>query len=95
MRTQAVSHQETGLFVEIAATLAAFSTSHLLGRSQQHFPDVVQLDGQLAACGDLPVYKTCIIENSSRFQHEKNSPPNFVGQHRERFTLRHASLEFL
>lgn len=95
MRTQAASNQENGFFAEIAATLAAFSTSHLLGRSQQHFPDVVQLDGQLAVCGDLLVYKTCIIENSSRFQHEKNGPPNFVSQHRERFTLRHASLEFL
>lgn len=50
MRTQALSHQETGLFVEITATPAAFSTSHLLGRSQQHIPDIVQLDGQLTPC---------------------------------------------
>ena len=95
MRTQAMSNQETGFFAEIAATLAVFSTSHLLGRSQQHFPGVVQLDGQLIACGDLPVYKTCIIKNSPRFQHIKDSPTNFVSQHRECFALGHTALEFL
>ena len=78
MRTQAVSHQETGLFVEIAVTLAAFSTSHLLGRSQQYFPDIAQLDGQLTACGDLPVYKARIIKSMSGFQHIEDSSAYFV-----------------
>ena len=67
MRTQALSHQETRLFVEITATPVAFSTSHLLGRSQQHIPDIVQLDGQLTACGDLPVYQSAHHQKHVRF----------------------------
>ena len=78
MRTQAASNQENGFFAEIAATLAAFLTSHLLGRSQQHFPDIVQLDGQLTASGDLPAYKARIIKNTSGSQHIEDSSAYFV-----------------